>query len=220
MRNGRRSIRVWDLPTRLFHWLAVLLVAGAYATWRLDWMGWHERLGYTLFALLLFRVIWGFVGSDTARFARFLASPAAAWRYLRHALRREPDALAGHNPAGGWMVVVLLLLLLGETLTGIYVASDVADVGPLTAVTPAAVADAIDAAHALLWDALLAAIALHVLAIIAYAAIKGQNLLWPMITGTKRLSNGAPPPRLAGASRGVLVLVGSIAAAALIVHLM
>jgi cytochrome b len=218
--NGRRPIRVWDLPTRLFHWLVVLLVAGAWATWRLNRMAWHERLGEALLALLLFRVAWGFVGSDTARFARFLATPAMAWRHLARVLRREPDAQAGHNPAGGWMVLLLLLLLLAETLTGIFVANDVADVGPLSAITPAPVADAIDAAHALLWNALLAAIALHLLAILVYAAVKGQNLVWPMITGTKRLPESVPPPRVAGVARAALVLAGGIAAAVLVATLM
>ena len=93
----------------------------------------------------------------------------------------------GHNPAGGWMVLFLLALLLAETLTGLYVANDIADVGPLTGIVPAAAANAIDASHAILWNVLLAAIVLHVLAIVGYAAIKGQNLLRPMITGTKVL---------------------------------
>jgi cytochrome b len=218
--GGRRAVRVWDLPIRLFHWLAALLVAGAYATWRFNWMGWHELLGEALLALVLFRLGWGVVGSDTARFARFVATPAAAWRHLARARRREPDAQVGHNPAGGWMVLLLLLLLLGETLTGVYVAHDVADVGPLTGVTPPAVADAIDAAHALLWDALLAAVALHILAILGYAAVKGQNLVRPMITGRKRLPAGVPSPRLYGAARAAIVLACGIAAAALIVELM
>jgi cytochrome b len=221
MNNGRRRVvRVWDIPTRLFHWLVVVLVAVLYATWRLDWMDWHERVGDALLVLLLFRLTWGFVGSDTARFSRFLASPRTAWRHLTQALRREPDAQAGHNPAGGWMVLLLLFLLLGETLTGIFVANDVADVGPLTAITPAAVADAIDALHAILWDALLAAIVLHLLAIVGYAAVKGHNLLLPMITGTKVLPEGVPPPRIAGAARAILVVAGSVAAAALIVNLL
>jgi cytochrome b len=213
-------VRVWDLPTRLFHWLIVLLVVGAYATWRLDWMDWHERLGDAVLALVLFRITWGFAGSDSARFRRFLASPAAAWRHLAHMLQREPDAQPGHNAAGGWMVVVVLLLLLGETLTGIFVAHDVADVGPFTEMTPARVADALDAAHVLLWDALLAAIALHVLAILCYAVIKRQNLVLPMVTGTKLLPRGVPEPRLAGLLRAAVVLAGSAAAAALIAELL
>ena len=220
--SGRRGriVRVWDLPTRLFHWIAVLLMALAYATWRLNWMGWHERLGEALLALVLFRLAWGFVGSDTARFTRFLATPAAAWRHLAHALRREPDAQAGHNPAGGWMVLLILALLLGETLTGVFVANDVADVGRFTAMTPAGIANAIDAAHTLLWDALLAAIALHVLAIIVYGFVKGQNLVWPMIAGSKRLPNSVPPPHLAGAARAVLVLAAAVAVAIAIARLM
>jgi cytochrome b len=213
-------VLVWDAPTRLFHWLAAALVVAAYVTWRLDWMGWHARAGEALLALLLFRLAWGVVGSDTARFARFVATPAAAWRHLRRVLRREPDAQIGHNPAGGWMVLLLLLLLLAETLTGIFVANDVADVGPLTVVTPARIADAIDAAHALLWNALLAAIALHVLAIFVYAAVKGQNLLGPMITGIKELPESVPPPRLAGLARAALVLAGAVAGAVVIANLM
>ena len=117
--------------------------------------------------MLLFRLLWGFFGSETARFSRFLTSPRIAFQHCKYALLREPDRQVGHNPAGGWMVLFLLALLLAETLTGIYVANDIADVGPLTAIVPAADANAIEASHAILWDVLLAAIVLHVLAIFA-----------------------------------------------------
>ena len=134
-------------------------------------MVWHARVGETLLALLIFRLLWGFFGSETARFSRFVASPRTAARYLAHGLRREPDRQVGHNPVGGWMVLILLFLLLGRVSTGLYVANDVADVGPLTEMT-APVANAIEALHAIFWDTLLAAIVLHVLAILAYAAVK------------------------------------------------
>ena len=160
-------------------------------------MVWHEWVGDALLALLLFRLLWGFFGSETARFSRFLTSPRTASQHLSYALVREPDRQVGHNPAGGWMAFFLLVLLLAETLTGIYVANDIADVGPLTEIVPAPVANAISAAHSVLWDILLAAIVLHVLAIIAYAAVKGQNLLLPMVTGTKILPASVPPPRIA-----------------------
>jgi cytochrome b len=213
-------VRVWDLPTRLFHWLIVLFVAGAYVTWRLNWMELHEWLGDAVLALVLFRLGWGMVGSDSARFSRFLAGPGAAWHHLARLFRREPDSAAGHNAAGGWMVVLLLLLLLGETLTGLFVAHDVADVGRFTEVTPTAIANGIDAAHALLWDVLLAAIALHLLAILDYAALKGQNLVLPMITGTKALPTSVTPPRLAGLLRAAIVLVAAAAVAAAIAKLL
>src|SRR5689334_15862118 len=120
--NASRVVHVWDAPTRLFHWLLVVLVAVAYATWRASWMIWHDRIGDALLALLLFRLLWGFFGSESARFSRFVVSPRNAMRYLVHALRTDPERQAGHNPAGGWMVLLLLFLLLAETVTGLYVA--------------------------------------------------------------------------------------------------
>jgi cytochrome b len=209
-------VLVWDVPTRLFHWLAVLLVAAAYATWRLNWMDWHALAGESLLALLLFRLLWGLFGSESTRFSSFLAAPGTAARYLATLFRREPDRYAGHNPAGGWMVVLLLGLLFGETLTGLYVANDVADAGPFTEMTPAPIANAITTLHAVLWNALLAAIALHVLAIIVYAAAKRHNLLLPMISGRKRLPDTVPAPRTAGLLRAAFLLAcSSVAALAL-----
>ena len=99
-------------------------------------MDWHGRIGDALLALLLFRLLWGFFGSETARFSRFLTSPRMVVQHLKYALLREPDRQVGHNPAGGWMVLFLLALLLAETLTGLYVANDIADVGPLTEIVP------------------------------------------------------------------------------------
>jgi cytochrome b len=211
-----RAVLVWDLSTRLFHWLTVALVAATYVTWRLNWMDWHALAGEALLALLLFRLAWGFVGSDTARFTRFVATPRVAARHLAQLFHREPDEQVGHNPAGGWMVLLLLALLLGETLTGIVVNNDVADEGPLTELMPAQVADLITDLHAVLWNVLLAAVALHVIAIVTYAVAKGHNLLWPMLTGRKRLPERTPPPRLASRTLAVLVLVGSAAAATLL----
>jgi len=211
-----RATLVWDLPTRLFHWLTVLLVAATYATWRLGWMDWHAYAGDMLLALVLFRIAWGFAGSDTARFARFLASPRAAIRHLSRLLCREPDAQPGHNPAGGWMVLLFLLLLFGQTLTGIIDNNDVANAGPLTDIMPAWLSNLIDDLHTWLWNALLAAIALHVLAIAVYAAAKGHNLLRPMLTGRKPLPGSVAPPRVASPVRAVLALAGSAAVAVLL----
>ena len=220
MNDAARVVRVWDVSIRFFHWLVVALVAAAYATWRLNWMVWHGWIGDLLLALLLFRLLWGFFGSETARFSHFLTSPRIAFQHLKYALLREPDRQVGHNPAGGWMVLFLLALLLAETLTGIYVANDIADVGPLTGIVPAAVANAIDASHAILWDVLLAAIVLHVLAIFGYAAVKGQNLLLPMITGTKVLPEIVVAPRMGSPARAALLFAVSAAAAAIIARLM
>lgn len=207
---------VWDVPTRLFHWLVVVLVAAAYATAKLNWMDWHVRIGEALLALVLFRLLWGFFGSETARFHGFLRAPAAAWRHLRHVFHREADLQVGHNPAGGWMVLLLLALLLGETLSGLYVNNDVADDGPLTQWVPAWAANAITALHTILWDALLAAVALHLLAIALYAIAKGHNLLRPMLTGRKLLPARINPPRPASAMLALLLLIVSAVATTLL----
>ncbi len=220
MSNASRLVVVWDAPVRLFHWLVAALVAAAYATLRLNWIAWHGRVGDVLLALLLFRLLWGFFGSETARFSRFFASPRMAVQHLARALVREPDRQVGHNPAGGWMVLFLLLLLLAETLTGLYVANDIADVGPLTQIVPAPVAHAIETSHAIGWDVLLAAITLHVLTISSYAALKGQNLLLPMITGKKVLPASVPAPRIASPARAAVLFAGSAAAAAILANLL
>jgi len=214
MSSSGRKILVWDAPTRLFHWLIVALVVAAYATWRLNWMDWHAQAGNALLTLVLFRLLWGFFGSETTRFSRFLTSPRVALRHLAHMLRREPDRQAGHNPAGGWMVLILLALLLGEALTGLYVANDVADVGPFTASVPAPIANAITSLHLIFWDALLAAVALHVLAVLVYAVAKRHNLVLPMITGWKTLPDSVPQPRMVGPARVILLLSCSVLAAA------
>jgi cytochrome b len=213
--DNNRPVQVWDLPIRLFHWLTVLLVAGAYITECFNWIDWHVRIGETLFALVLFRLLWGCFGSETARFRSFLASPAAAFRHLRHVFRREADLQVGHNPAGGWMVLLLLALLLGETLSGLYINNDVADEGPFTDWVPASIANAITALHTILWDALLAAVVLHLLAITLYALAKGHNLLRPMLTGRKPLPARIRAPRLAPAALALLLL--AVAAGAVVV---
>ena len=202
----RRPVLVWDAPVRLFHWLVVVLVTAAYVTLKLNWIEAHVRIGEALLALVMARLLWGCVGSETARFCSFVASPAAAARHLRGLFRREPDVQVGHNPAGGWMVLLLLALLLVETLSGLYVNNDIADQGPLSDVVPAWLANAIAALHALGWDALLAAVALHVLAIAWYAVAKGHRLLPPMLTGYKRLPVSIAAPRQAPVRRALLAL--------------
>src|ERR1019366_3691105 len=216
MNISYHKVLVWDAPSRLFHWLTVVLVIAAYTTWRMNLLDWHAWTGDTLLALLLFRLLWGFFGSETARFSAFLASPRAAALQFADGLRREPDRQVSHNPAGGWMVLLLLAFLLAETLTGIYVANDVANEGLLTELVPAPIANLITDLHLYLWDALVGAVILHVLAILVYAVAKRHNLLTPMITGHKTLPQDVKRPRLAGAARAALLFgCSALAAAAL-----
>jgi cytochrome b len=214
-----RAILVWDLSTRLFHWVTAALIVVAYVNYLLGWMDWHARAGDAVLALVFFRLLWGFFGSDTSRFSRFVAAPRAAFGHLGRLFLREPDRQVGHNPAGGWMVLLLLALLFGEALSGIYVQNDVANQGPLTEITPSRIANAITAIHRLFWDAILAAVALHVLAIAVYAAAKGHDLVRPMVTGVKTLPADVAQPAVASPVRAVLLLLVSAAAVALLANL-
>jgi cytochrome b len=209
------TVLVWDWPVRLFHWSAAALLPALYLTWRWNWMEWHALAGDALLALLLFRLLWGVFGSDSARFAAFLTSPLAAVRHLAHLSRSQPDIHAGHNPAGGWMVAAMLALLLAETLTGLYVLNDVANEGPFTELIPAGIANAIAALHAILWNILLALVALHVLAILSYAAVLRQDLVRPMLTGRKRLPASVRGPGIASSALALLCFGCAAGASAL-----
>lgn len=193
----RLSMRVWDLPTRLFHWAIVVLIATSYITIKLDDIRYHLLSGYAMLTLLLFRFAWGFVGSDTSRFGRFLKSPAAAIRHLAHFRRGEPDDEIGHNAAGGWMVLVLLLLLAFQVGTGLFSNDDVVTQGPLAHFVDKSTSDRISGLHGISFTVLLWLIGLHVVAVLAYAVIKRHNLLRPMITGRKRLPGNTRQPRMA-----------------------
>ncbi|MEA2791887.1 MAG: hypothetical protein QOG73_4293, partial [Acetobacteraceae bacterium] len=126
-----QPMKVWDLPVRLFHWSIVVLILAAWLSQEFDRMNLHMWIGYTILTLVLFRVVWGIIGSDTARFRRFLRSPVAAFRHLAHIRRREPDLEIGHNAAGGWMVLVMLALLGVQAGTGLFSNDDANTEGPL-----------------------------------------------------------------------------------------
>jgi cytochrome b len=210
MREQRISVQVWDTPTRLFHWAIVILVFTSWLAAHQGWMDWHVRSGYCIFTLLLFRLIWGVVGSDTARFNRFLRSPIAAFRHLIHFSRREPDNEIGHNAAGGWMVLVMLALLALQVATGLCANDDVATEGPLAATVGKARSDWLTHIHVLNFKAIELLILLHICAVLAYAAVKRHNLILPMITGRKRVSASASRPRIASPVLAAAALAAAV----------
>lgn len=214
MRDTTSPVRVWDAPIRLFHWGLVALVFTSWLTHRQGWMGAHKIAGYTMFAALLFRAAWGVVGSDTARFGRFLVNPLAALLHLRRLHRREPDRVIGHNAAGGWMVLLMLLALAVQVGTGLCANDQVMVEGPLTERVGPDWSDFLSHVHAETFTAIEILILLHVIAVLAYALVKRQDLLTPMLTGRKRLPPGPPPPRMRSPALAlaVLAVAGGIAA--------
>ena len=212
------SVRVWDLPTRLFHWAIVLLVGFSWLSQELEWMDWHKLSGYAVLTLLLFRLAWGFVGSETARFWQFLASPFAALRHLAHLMRREPDREVGHNAAGGWMVLVMLLLLAVQAGTGLFSNDDALTTGPLADNVDKSTSDWLSHIHRLNFTLIEIAIAAHILAVLTYAVLKRHDLVRPMLTGRKRLPTDLRPPRMASTWLAVVLLVVAAGAVAWLVN--
>jgi cytochrome b len=217
MSGMRLSMRVWDAPVRLVHWLLTLLLVFSYLTAQLGWMQLHFLSGYTILSLLLFRIVWGFVGSDTARFSRFIVSPVVGLQHLREFTKKEPDNQIGHNAAGGWMVLVLLALLLLQATTGLFSTGedDPSVAGPLAHLIGKA-SDTVSLIHSINFNLILAAVALHVVAIIAYALVKRHDLVRPMVTGKKRLPAATRPPRMASSVLALLVFLCAAGVVALI----
>lgn len=213
MRLSYTRVRVWDAPIRLFHWAVVLLVALSWTSQHYDWMQLHFVSGYTLLAALLFRLVWGLIGSDTARFSRFLRSPLAALRHLAELRRRAPDTEIGHNAAGGWMVLVMLLLLAVQVGTGLCANDEISVEGPLAHVVGSGWSNWLSHIHHLNFDLIEIVIVLHLLAIITYRLL-GHDLVRPMVTGWKRLPATMSPPRMAsaGLALGIFLVAGILVA--------
>jgi cytochrome b len=189
MEAGEKQVKVWDAPVRLFHWLLVLLFAFMFFTGKSgsDWIEWHMRAGYAILALVLFRILWGFVGSTHARFSSFLAGPAACIECLKHLLARKPSPYPGHNPLGGWMVLVLLLALLVQTGTGLFANDDLLSEGPLVALISKATSDQLTVIHVWNFNLLLALAGVHLIAVLYHEGFMKENLIGAMFTGVKRL---------------------------------
>jgi cytochrome b len=201
--------RVWDIPTRLFHWTLVILVALSWWSAEYGRDNLHLYLGYGVLSLLFFRIGWGLLGSSTARFSSFVRGPASVVRYVRD---RFHWPVAGHAPLGALSVIALILMLLAQAGTGLFALDeDGLFGGPLASAVSIATSDTARELHEELWNFLLALIALHVAAILFYRLALGKNLLGPMITGKARLEPGVEPMRPGRWWVALICLVAGIA---------
>lgn len=197
-------IRVWDAPTRLFHWLLVALIAAAWWTAEEGLLTWHYRIGFCILILILFRLIWGLIGSSTARFAGFVRGPRVIAAYLRGERPHE----VGHNPLGALSVLALLGLTAAVTGLGLFASDeDGIEPGPLAYRVSVEASDVAQELHELGFNLLLALVALHVAAIAYYGLFKRDNLLTPMLSGSREMPEGTEPMRPAPAWRAGLALV-------------
>jgi cytochrome b len=187
-------LRVWDLPVRLFHWALVVLLAISFTTAQIggNALQYHEWSGFSVLALVLFRVLWGFLGSTHARFADFLRGPRAALAYARSLLRGPIVFYAGHNPLGGWMVVLLLASLLLQAGTGLFANDDIMMEGPLAEHVSKDTSDLLTRVHKINFKVLLTLLVVHVAAALFYLSVKRENLIRPMVTGYKLVPQTQP----------------------------
>ena len=177
------KVKVWDLPTRIFHWLLVILCTASVITAQIDELEWHERSGLAIFILVLSRVIWGVIGSETSRFSHFVKGPGAIMAYLRGLLDRSTPHAAGHNPVGALVVVLFICLLLTQATTGMFANDEIVFEGPLADLVSRDMSDNLTSWHHYVAQALLWLVGLHVVANIGYWLVLKHNLILPMLTG-------------------------------------
>ncbi len=190
-----RNVRVWDLPTRIFHWLLAATVIGSVVTAKIGGNAavWHFRLGYLVLTLLAFRFIWGLVGGHWSRFANFIYAPATLLRYLRGQARAGEHQDVGHSPLGALSVFGLLLFLLFQVSTGLVADDEIANTGPLNRFVGSATVSLASGWHKDVGQLILIAlVVLHIAAILFYLWRKRINLVRPMIVGDKPLPAGTP----------------------------
>lgn len=208
-------IRIWDLPLRLFHWLLVILIVAAVVTAKIggNAMDWHGRIGLCILGLIVFRIVWGFVGSFHARFASFWPTPSSIRAYLRGEWKGQ-----GHNPLGALSVLALIALIGVQAVTGLFSADDIAFSGPLSNRVSAATSSALTGFHEASAGAILTLVALHLAAIAFYVLIKKETLIKPMVSGWKSIpaESSRPPEMTAG--RRFAALLFSILIALLVVY--
>ncbi|MFO1154623.1 MAG: cytochrome b/b6 domain-containing protein [Rhodospirillales bacterium] len=188
-------VRVWDLPTRMFHWLLVALVAFNVYSGNVGGMANMDRhmlAGYTILALVLFRLAWGIVGSRHSRFVNFIRGPVTAFTYLRDLWSGRHQPSIGHNPLGGWSVAAMLLSLLVQAATGLFANDEILTKGPLAGSVSKATSRLLTGVHEINATLLYVLIALHLAAVSYYVIVRRESLIRPMLTGIKRL-----PPALA-----------------------
>jgi cytochrome b len=207
------KVRVWDLPTRVFHWALVLCIVGLFITGNVggNAMVWHFRIGLTVLALLLFRLVWGLVGGRWSRFAAFIYSPRSIIAYLKG--NGKPQHSVGHTPIGAGSVFALLLVLLAQVGSGLFSDDEIASAGPLTRFVSGATVNLATNYHANIgkWI-ILGLVLLHVAAIMFYLW-RRHNLIRPMVRGDKDLSYAAPSSRDDAVSRTAAALVFGVCAA-------
>jgi cytochrome b len=218
------SAPVWDGFVRVFHWSLVLLFTLSVATGKVggEWMVWHMRSGYAILALVTFRLIWGFVGGEYARYLSFLTGPIRAIKFAKGLLGKTSQHVIGHNPVGGWMVIVLLLLLATQAVLGLFSNDEIATTGPLARYVSDATSITLMGRHRTIGNVLLVLVGVHIAAVLFHVLVKKEGLIRAMFSGKKELppllASEANAARKASMPIGFIVISIAVAAVAVVVN--
>ena len=212
MTQNTVKVKVWDIPTRLFHWGMLCLLGGLWWTAESGEMEWHQLLAYSLMILLAMRLLWGFIGSDTARFSHFVRSPKTVFNYLKQTKQHGISASVGHNPIGGYMVVALISLVSLQLMSGLFATDEIFTEGPLYSSVSNETAVWLTWLHKKNFDLILILAAIHILAVGVHM-VKGDKIIMAMFSGYKRLPE-VQAPSLAFASVlkaiAIVLVVGAL----------
>ena len=214
-----QSVRIWDLPTRVFHVLLITCIAGLVITGEFaeDAMSLHFWFGYAVLSLVLFRIVWGFVGGHWSRFVHFIPSVSSLKDYFDVLTTQPSKPHIGHNPFGALSVVAMLLLLLVQVFTGFMSDDEISTTGPWVALVPSAWVSLATQYHGDIGKVLiLVLITIHIAAVLYYKRIKHDDLITPMVNGNKTLPSDTPPSRDSATSR--LFALGVLIACAYVVY--
>ena len=182
-----KTVKIWDLPVRIFHWSLVILFVAAYVTNSLgsEYFTYHLWTGYAMIVLVSFRILWGLVGTYHARFINFIRNPITTTKYAVSFLKKTEKHYAGHNPLGAIMVVILLLGILVQAVTGLFTNDEILNVGPLYAYVTDELSLKLTSLHRQIFYWILGAIVLHILAVAFHVWFKRDNIIKAMFTGKK-----------------------------------
>lgn len=203
-----REIKIWDLPTRLFHWCLVALFATSWASAEFDYFTVHYYSGYGILTLVLFRLVWGVAGSDTSKLLSYVKSPFAVLRYMKSLRDRKPGNDIGHNPMGGYAVLAMLGVLTAQIGTGLFAQDiDFINSGPLSNLVSFELGNQASDLHHILFDILLIVVGVHLAAVAFHEGYKREGLVRAMITGWRGYGENGPttPPTLVPISRALFV---------------
>jgi cytochrome b len=220
--HSGRQVEVWDLPVRIFHWALVLLLISQVVTASIggNAMEYHVIGGYTVLTLVIFRLVWGLAGSRHARFGDFVRGPRAVLTYARSLLSNGTERHLGHNPLGGWSVMLMLISLLVQTGSGLFADDEIMTTGPLAKHVSGDTVSLMTAIHDINAAVLVTLVCIHVTAVLYYLVGRRENLIAPMFSGRKPWQGDGPHTESRpGLPRAIVILLLSGLAVAGLVNI-